>query len=89
MKPIAMMGSVLAAGIAAAALALVWPQAKVQAQVAPPANLEGCSCAKPPVAGSGRDQISVYYCQCPGTVCVVTATTAGTNVPPNIVQSCR
>jgi len=86
------------AGVAVTAAALlVWPHSKVNAQVSAQANApqaaafnaEGCSCSRPTQVGAGREQLSIYYCACPAMQCMVTATAAGTSVPPNVVQSCR
>lgn len=71
-------------GIAAAAL-LLWPRSDTSAQV----NAEGCTCSRATQVGSGREQLSLYYCACPAMQCVVTATAAGSSAPPNVVQSCR
>jgi len=68
---------------------LLWPRSKVNAQVTPQLNADGCTCSRPTTLASGRELLSIYYCACPGMQCVVTATTAGSAVPPNVVQSCR
>ena len=86
--------SLVMAGVAVTAGALlVLPHSKVNAQVsapqAAPFNAEGCSCSRPTQVGSGREQLSIYYCACPAMQCMVTATAAGTSVPPNVEQSCR
>lgn len=75
------LGAVL---VAAASTLLLWPRSKANAQI----NADGCSCSRPVLAGTGREQLSVYYCVCPAMQCVVTATSAGATVPPNVVQSC-
>jgi hypothetical protein len=73
-----------AVGGAAAGL-LLWPKDDAGAQV----TAEGCKCSSPAQVGTGREQLTVVHCVCPGTQCVITATAAGTVVPPNVVQSCR
>ena len=76
----------LAAGLVAVASGLfLWPHSDSRAQV----NAEGCSCSRPTTIGSGREQLAVYYCACPAVQCVLTATTAGSAAPPNLVQNCR
>ena len=67
---------------------LLWPRSKVSAQVTQ-LIAEGCTCSRPTALASGREQLSIYYCSCPGMQCMVTATAAGSAVPPNLVQSCR
>lgn len=81
--------STLAAVVAGAAGLLLWPRSDTNAQVSPQVNAEGCSCSRPTTIGSGREQLSLYYCACPGVQCVLTATAAGGAAPPNIVQNCR
>jgi hypothetical protein len=73
-----------AVGGAAAGL-LLWPKADAGAQI----SADGCTCSRPAQIGAGREQLTVVHCVCPGTQCVITATAAGTAVPPNVVQSCR
>jgi hypothetical protein len=73
--------------VGAAALAL-WPRSEPKAEVNAEVNAEGCSCSRPTLLGSGKDQLSVYYCACPGVQCVLTATAAATSVPPHLAQSC-
>lgn len=84
-----LVGSVLAALVLGTAALLLWPHAKVIAQVSAQLSAEGCTCSRPATVGAARDQLSIYYCTCPGTQCVVTATAAGTAAPPNVVQNCR
>jgi hypothetical protein len=84
-----MVGSMIAGLALGAAALLLWPHAKVNAQVGPVLNAEGCTCSRPTTLGSGRDQLSNYYCTCPAMQCVITATAAGATVPPNVVQNCR
>jgi hypothetical protein len=82
-------GSVIAAiAVGVAGLAL-WPRSVVNAQVPSSLNAEGCTCSRPTVLGAGRDQLSIYYCACPGMQCMVTATAAGGSGPANVVQNCR
>jgi hypothetical protein len=66
-----------------------WPRSPLNAQVSTQLNAEGCTCSRPTLLGSAREQLSVYYCACPGAQCVITATAAGTSVPPNLAQTCR
>lgn len=82
-------GWVVAAVAVGAAGLLLWPRSKVNAQVPSSLNADGCTCSRPTVLGTGRDQLFVYYCACPGMQCMVTATAAGSGVPPNVVQNCR
>jgi len=78
------------AGVAVAAAGLLlWPRSKASAQATPQINAEGCSCSRPTVVGAGREQLSLYYCACPGMQCMVATTAAGSAMPPNLVQSCR
>lgn len=84
-----MVGLVIAGLTVGAAGLVLWPRSKASAQITTQVNAEGCSCSRPTVVGSGRDQLSIYYCACPGMQCTVTATAAGGGVPPNVVQSCR
>jgi hypothetical protein len=82
-------GTLIAGLVAGTAALLLWPHAKVNAQIGPSLNAEGCSCSRPTNLGAGREQLSIYYCACPGMQCMVTATAAGTAAPPNVVQNCR
>ena len=88
MKPM-LVGSMVAALALGTAALLLWPHAKVNAQVGPVLNADGCACSRPTTMGSGRDQLSTYYCTCPALHCVITATAAGATAPPNVVQNCR
>jgi hypothetical protein len=81
-------GSMIAGLALGTAALLLWPHAKVSAQVGP-LNAEGCACSRPTTLGSGRDQLSIYYCSCPAMQCVVTSTAAGATAPPYVVQNCR
>jgi hypothetical protein len=85
--------STLAAVVAGGAVLLLWPRSDSSAQpgvkVTPQVNAEGCSCSRPTTVGSGREQLALYYCACPGVQCVLTATAAGSAAPPNVVQNCR
>ena len=84
-----LVGSVVAGIVLGAATFLFWPHARVSAQPAPQLNVEGCTCSRATNVGAGREQLSVYYCACPGMQCMVTATAAGSSAPPNVVQNCR
>ena len=83
----------LAAVVVAAAGLLLWPRSNTNAQVSPALssqfNADGCTCSRPTTLGSGREQLSVYYCACPGVQCVLTATASSSAAPPNLAQSCR
>jgi len=87
----------LAAVAVAAAGLLLWPRSNTNAQVNPrlsaqpgsPINADGCSCSRPTTLGSGREQLSIYYCACPGMQCVLTATASSSAAPPNLAQDCR
>ena len=82
--------STLAGVVIAAAGLLLWPRSDTNAQInAQQFNAEGCSCSRPTTVGSGREQLSLYYCACPGVQCVLTSTAAGGSAPPNIAQNCR
>lgn len=84
-----LVGSMLGALALGTAALLLWPHTKVSAQAGPILNADACTCSRPTTVGAGRDQLSIYYCACPGMQCVVTATAAGTAAPPNVVQNCR
>jgi hypothetical protein len=84
-----MVGLVIAGFALGAAGLLLWPRSKVSAQITPQLSAEGCSCSRPTVIGTGREQLSLYYCACPGMQCTVVATAAGSALPPNITQVCR
>jgi hypothetical protein len=86
MKRVVVASTVAGLAIGVAGL-LLWPRSEPSAQ--PQVNAEGCTCSRPTVAGSGREQLSLYYCACPGMQCMVTATTGSSSMPPNVVQSCR
>ncbi|HTT13129.1 MAG TPA: hypothetical protein VMG60_19835 [Burkholderiaceae bacterium] len=82
-------GCVLAGFALGAAGLLLWPRSQASAQLPAQLNADECTCSRPTVLAAGREQISIYACACPSMQCVITATAAGTAVPPNIVQSCR
>jgi|SRR5882672_2637480 len=92
-----LVSSALAAVAVAAAGLLLWPRSNTNAQVngqvgsqlSSTINAEGCTCSRPTTLGNGREQLSIYYCACPGVQCVLTATTSSSAAPPNLAQSCR
>jgi hypothetical protein len=86
MKRVVVASTVVGLALGVAGL-LLWPRSEPSAQ--PQVNGEGCTCSRPSVVGSGREQLSLYYCTCPGMQCMVTATASSSSVPPHVVQSCR
>jgi hypothetical protein len=79
-----LIGSVVGVAAVAATAFLLWPHAP-QAQI----NADGCTCSRATQLGAGREALAIYHCVCPGTQCVITATQAGTGVPPQVEQTCK